>query len=104
MKKDGGTIKNWQMHHIPLTKDETKLFSEHFTDVLMPPMLFTGTVVHDPIGRWQPGYHMKSTYIVSFDRKTGIIETCNTMYKLDMETEGMDVMPDLGRNVLSIFY
>ena len=104
MKKDGGKIKNWQLHHILLTEDEAKLFLKYFPDVIMPPMLFTGTVVDDPVGRWLPGFHMKSTYIVSFDRKTGVVETCNTMYKLDMKTEGMDIIPDLGRDVLKIFY
>jgi len=104
MKKDGGTIKNWQLHHITLTEDETKLFVKHFPDAIIHPIVFTGTVVDDPTGRWQPGYHMRSTYIVSFDRDTGIVESLNTMYKLDMETEGTDIIPDLGRDVLKIFY
>lgn len=104
MKKDGGIIKNWQLHHITLTENEAKLFIKHFPNAIMHPVLFTGTVVDDPTGRWQPGFHMRSTYIVSFDRKTGIVETLNTIYKLDMKTEGMDGISDLGRDVLKIFY
>ena len=104
MKKDGGNIKNWQLHHITLTEVEAKLFTKHFPDAIINPIVFTGTVVDDQTGRWQPGYHMRSTYIVSFNRITGIFESLNTIYKLDMETEGMDTMPDLGRDVLKIFY
>jgi len=103
-KKDGGLIKNWQLHHITIPEGHEELFNKHFPDVIIPPLMFTGTLVDDPTGRWEPGYHMRSTYIISFDRDTGIVETLNTMYKLDMKTEGQDVMPDLGNDVLNVFY
>ncbi len=63
-----------------------------------------GNVVDDPTGRWQPGFHMRSTYIISLNRKTGRVETLNTVYDLDMKTEGQDSMPDLGNKALGIFY
>lgn len=104
MKKNGGKIKNWQLHSITVLKEQEERFLKFFPNVIMPPILFTGTIVDDPTGRWMPGFHMRSTYIVSFDREKGVIETLNTTYKLDMKTEGKDVMPDLGNNVLKIFY
>ena len=69
-------------------------------------MVFTGTVVKDSAGRWQPGWHMRSTLIVSIivsiDGKEGIIETTNTIYKV--QNQGNDVIPDMGNDVMGIFY
>lgn len=104
MKKNGGKIINWQIHNITVLKEQEERFLKTFPGVSMPPILFTGTVSDDPTGRWRPGFHMRSTYMVSFDRDTGIFETLNTMYKLDMKTEGKDVISDLGNDVLKIFY
>ena len=103
-KKYGGKISHWQLHHIKVPKKGKKIFKQHFPSVIMPPILFTGNVVDDPTGRWQPGFHMRSTYIISLNRKTGRVETLNTIYDLDMKTEGQDGMPDLGNKVLSVFY
>jgi hypothetical protein len=106
-KKDGGKIENWQLHHIEVPEEHMDLFWEHFPELKdnkIYPVMFTGTVVDDPTGRWVPGYHMRSTYIINLDRETGIVETLNTIYKLDMKTEGMDRIPDLGNAVLKIFY
>jgi len=106
-KKDGGNISHWQLHHLEVPEEHMEEFYKHFPMLKennMKPIMFTGIVVDDPTGRWHPGYHMRSTYIVNFDRETGIIETLNTMYKLDMKTEGMDTFKDLGNGVLKIFY
>lgn len=103
-KKNGGKISHWQLHHIKVPVKVLKVFKQQFPGIIMPPMIFTGSVVDDPTGRWQPGYHMRSTYIVSLNRKTGRVETLNTIYKLDMKTEGQDGLPDLGNAALSIFY
>lgn len=104
MKKDGGTIKNWQMHivsdratHLTIAKD---LNPDLEMDKLM---VFTGTVVEDPTERWQPGYHMRSTLVLKYNKKTGIVETQNSIYKLEGE-EGDDVVGDMGAKVMSIFY
>jgi hypothetical protein len=105
-KKDGGLIKSWQLHHltIPGGKENEVLFLEHFPTAMFDPgpVMFTGTVVHDAAHRFQPGDHMRSTYIVSLDRERGVIETQNTIYKVI--DEGDDVFPDLGNGVLNIFY
>lgn len=95
MKKDGGVITNWQLH---------TLGSEYL--VKYPGTLgriLTGTVKHDPTGRWEPGFHMRSSMVVSFDGET--VETLNTLYKVD-GPEGEKVLPtgDLGTAVLNIFY
>jgi len=103
-KKDGGQIEKWQLHHIEVPEEHLHLFTERFPQAIIPPILFTGAVVDDPTGRWVPGHHMRSTYIISLDRKTGIVETQNTIYKLDMKTENQDIFPDMGNKVLSVFY
>jgi len=106
-KKDGGNISHWQLHHLEVPENQIEEFWNHFPELKedkIKPIIFTGSVVDDPTGRWKPGFHMRSSYIISFDRKTGIVETLNTMYKLDMKTEGMDTFPDLGNGVLKIFY
>ena len=102
MKKDGGTIKNWQLHHLTLDEEQQKKFKEFNPDCKIGPMVFTGTVVEDKAGRWQPGFHMRSTLIVSINRKNNIIETINTIYKV--QNEGNDIIPDMGNAVLGIFY
>lgn len=104
MKKDGGIIEKWQLHHLSVPEGYEGDFKERFPDVIFPPIMFTGTVKEDPTGRWESGFHMRSTYIVNLDRETGICETQNTIYKLDMKTEGQDTLKDLGNDVLKIFY
>lgn len=103
-KKNGGNIEKWQLHHITVPKESEEEFKKYFPDIIMPPIIFTGTVIDEPTGRWRPGDHMRSTYIVSIDRETGVVETLNTMYHMDMDTEGQDVIPDLGNEALRIFY
>jgi len=99
-------IKNWQLHHLDkLTKMEEDIFETHFKQKMLldpGPVIFTGTVVKDPTGKWKSGFHMKSSFIVSIDRKKGFIQTLNTLYKI--KQEGGDVIPDLGNKVLDIFY
>jgi len=102
MKKDGGTIKNWQLHHLVLNEEQQKKLKEFQPDIKIEPMVFTGTVVEDKAGRWLPGFHMRSTLIISIDREKGIIETVNTIYHV--QDEGNDVFPDSGNAILSIFY
>jgi len=101
-KKDGGTIRNWQLHHLALNEKQQQKLKRVFPEIKVEPMVFTGTVVEDKAGRWLPGFHMRSTLVVSLDRKKGVIETLNTIYKV--QDEGNDVIPDLGNAVLGIFY
>ena len=87
-KKFGGTIKNWQLHTV--VKGDTEQFDllkEEFGDELMEDNMyvFTGTVVEDPLGRWEVDWNMKSSYVMNVDRDAGIIETMNTIYKVEDE-------------------
>ena len=103
MKKNGGLITNWQLHHLTLNDEQRKDMKKYHPDVDEEnPMVFTGTVVEDLAGRWEPGFHMRSTLIVSMDKKKGVIETANTIYKV--QNEGNDIFPDIGKKILSIFY
>jgi len=102
-KKLGGTIRNWQLHHLnELNKKDTNVFLKYFPKALLDPgpLMFTGTVVSSP--KWNKNDHMTSSYIISIDRKNGIIETMNTIYKV--KNEGGDILPDLGNGILKIFY
>jgi len=100
-KKDGGTIDHWQLHKLSANVQDVveKLGYDVQTDACY---ILTGTVIDDPTGRWQPGWHMRSSVIVAMDLEKGWVETQNTFYKLG-ENPG-DVIPDLGDGVGSIFY
>lgn len=107
MKKDGGLVRNWQIHHLTIPPDmirDYKWLTDMYPDILYDPgpLVFTGTIVHDAAQRWQPGDHMRSSYIVAIDRDKGVIETQNTIYKVI--NEGGDIYPDLGNGILKIFY
>jgi len=99
-KRDGGTIKNWQVHNLSFTKKQLEAV---YPGMNLKPQVVTGTVVHDPAGRWEPGHHMRSSLIVQIDRKNKILETKNTIYKLAGK-EGTDMFKDSGDAVLKLFY
>ena len=101
---NGSIIRNWQLHHLTPPTKYKKLLRKRYPDILLDPgpIVFTGTVVNDPIGRWQKGFHMRSSLITSIDRKKGIIKTQNTIY--NVINEGGDIFSDIGDDVLKIFY
>jgi len=100
MKKFGGTIKNWQIHTLSLTEEQ---LNKAYPGQKAKPMIISGTVVEDPVGRWEPGNHMRTSLIVNLDKKEGTVETLNTIYKLTGK-ECNDVLPNLGNAILNIFY
>ncbi len=97
-------IKNYQIHNITVPKAGIEMFKEMFPSVIYPPMILTGTVKEDVSGRWQIGNHMRSTYITVLDRQNNIIETMNSIYEINPEEEGKDVVPQMGNDVLNLFY
>lgn len=99
-KKFGGTIKDWQIHTLSLKQED---IDKLYPNEGLQPLIMTGTVVEDKLGRWAPGHHMRSSLIKKIDRQKGEIETRNTIYKLEGK-EGTDIFPDIGNAVLSIFY
>jgi len=102
-KKFGGTIKHWQLHTLLQGEEEMKKVRKHFPEIKTDKVYkMSGTVVEDPLGRWDVGFHMISSVIVDIDREKGIIETLNTIY--NVQDEGNDVLGDMGPNVNSIFY
>ena len=100
MKKFGGVIKDWQIHTLSFTEEQ---IDRVYPGKNAKPFVITGTVVEDPLDRWKPGFHMKTSFIVKLDRKKGIVETLNTIYKL-IGKEGNDVLPNLGDNIVNLFY
>lgn len=87
MKKDGGLICNWKLHYSGLSEKCHDLLKLRHPDISFDPApaYFTGTVVEDSAGRFQPGVLISSSFIISVDRKKGIIETQNTIYKVILE-------------------
>ena len=98
-KKQGATIRNWQIHNLNYAKGAIEKI---YPGTKAKPMVFTGTVVKDPTGKWQTGDHMRSSLIVSINKARTRIETINTVYTV--MNEGGDVVGDLGNNVLKLFY
>jgi len=104
MKKYGGTIEKWQMHTITDNVDDLAQVKELIENFNMDKgMVFTGTVLEDPTGRFEVGFHMRSSLIISYDKETGRCETANTIYTLKGE-EGGDIFKDMGPAVMNIFY
>jgi len=106
-KKNGGTIKNWQIHTLTYSKKDMEQLKKMYPTALTKPnpMVFTGTVVEDKAGRWKPGDHMRSSLICKITKtgkNTGLIETQNTIYKVI--NEGGDIFPNIGNDALNIFY
>jgi len=110
MKKNGGTIDNWQVHNLSMSQESIDTV---YPGENLKPMVFTGTVIGDT-DRWRDGHHMRSSLIVKIDRESGIIETRNTIYKVlneggDSVSDTMAVLTgkessDLGDGALGIFY
>ncbi len=104
MKKDGGTIEFWQTHTLADSPEALKMAKEMNPEFDMDAVkVFTGNVVIDPTGRWEPGFHMRSSLILNYDKETGRCETANTIYHLIGE-EGGDTFPDMGPAVMNIYY
>ena len=93
-------IKNWQQHSLDLPND---LVRAHFPDCkLDQPLVFTGTVISDESGRYEPGWKCRSSLAINYDRENGIVETRNSIYILKGHAGGP--LPDLRTDVLKITY
>lgn len=102
MKKDGGTIMQWQLHttSVPVERAHKKGIDVK-TDKCY---ILSGTVVHDPNGRWVPGDHMKSSLVVDIDFEKGYAETRNSTYRLDGPQGDPILGGDLGDTIFAVFY
>ena len=111
MKKNGGTIDNWQVHTLSLKPEDIE---KVYPGKCLKPIVFTGTIVNQGNGKFSIGHHMRSSLIVNIDRERGIIETKNTIY--NVLNEGGDGVSDslaqllgketsdLGDDVMKITY
>lgn len=100
-KKFVGTVKNWQLHHLTISKENIE---KVYPGQGALPMVFTGTIVEDRTGRRAPNDHMRSSLIVSINKERTKIETLKSIYKMEAESEGKDIFPDLNDGVMKIFY
>ena len=96
-------ITNWQTHTLSLSEGTLNEVLRTFPDLKDKPiMVFTGTIVKKYYGHLNEGDHTRSSLILKIDRDRGLIKTRNSIYKVI--NEGNDVVPDLGNNVLNLFY
>jgi len=112
-KKNGGNISHWQIHNLKFGEDQRETFESMRPNLDFDKIrMITGSIVgEDPTGRWEDGNHFRSSMVVNIDREKNIIETENTIYHFDPETEGQDTVfdvatgnKDMGNGVLGIFY
>lgn len=104
-KKNGGVIKNWQIHTVSNDIVQAKRVFPEINFGVNKTMVFTGTVVVDYAERWPAGNHMRSSLIVEYDPDTGRVETLNTYYLLSgPKGDHMLGCVDLRGLVMSIFY
>ncbi len=103
MKKDGGTIVNWQIHNLSISPEKLK---EKYPEVTTgKSQILTGTVKEGHY-RFEDGWHMRSAMIAEYDEENGIVKSVSgTVYKL----EGPEGDPtfgdkDAGDFVSRIFY
>ena len=96
------TLSHWQIYTLSATKEQLRTVRPDVE--LDVGLVVTGTVVDDPTGKWQPGFHMRSTVAQRYDEEQGLFETENTIYKLTDPQGDPTTNGDWGDNVVSLFY
>lgn len=98
-KKDGGMIENWTFNILSVP---VEMLKEKRPDVKVDKaMILSGNVAEDPTGRFQIGWHMRSSLVMDYDEVNGIVETDNTIYHVKGE---MLKNADMGDLILKVFY
>ncbi len=101
-KKDGGIISNWRIHELTYSQEK---IDKSFPNEKLTPMVLSGMVVKDPVGRWNPGDTMRSSLIVNINKEKNTVETRNTLYKLQGEGNNEETaFPEMGDAILSVFW
>lgn len=96
---DISIINHWRLHHLSFSQ---KQINAIYPNEKFMPLIFTGYIVNDVKGRWSKGDHMRSSLILKYDKETGMVYTRNSVYLLTGIED--DVLPDMGNNVLKLFY
>jgi len=99
-KKDGGIIQNWAFNTLSITPETVKEKTgiEVKTDKIY---ILSGYIAEDPTGRFEVGWHFRSSMIMEIDEENGLVETQNTIYRLTGER---DPDGDWGDFITKIFY
>ena len=101
-KKDGGVIVDWTLNVLSYTPEElANIGVEVRTDKVY---ILSGYVKEDPTGRFQPGWHFRSSPVVEIDAENGIVETRNTIYRIEGEANSENALPDMGNMIMKVFY
>ncbi len=102
-KKFGGTITNWCLQVIAESGTVNhQILKEQYNDIQTDNIyIFTGTVKDDPTGRWQRGDSIRSSVIIRIHRDLNIIETANTLYRVEIEDDSF-TGGDIGELAINI--
>ena len=100
-KKDGGVITEWTLNTLSYTPERVKELAgvDVRTDKCF---ILSGYVKEDPTGRFEVGFHFRSSLVIDVDEENGLVETRNTIYRLDGPAgKGL---PDMGDMIAKVFY
>ena len=96
-KKYGGVIENWTFNTLTtaVSAETRKLMKVEKV------MILSGYVVEDPLGRWEEGWHMRSSLVMDYDEESGTVETMSTIYTVKGK---MLENADMGDLITKVFY
>jgi len=100
-KKFGGIINNWTFNTLSVTVETVGNAHPEWDIKTDKCLVLSGYVVDDPLGRWQIGWHMKSSMVLDYDEASGTVETVNTIYTVEGK---MLENADMGDVILKVFY
>ncbi|MES9964552.1 MAG: hypothetical protein ABW116_13535 [Candidatus Sedimenticola sp. 20ELBAFRAG] len=98
-----GTITGWQLHHLSMPQEKLDQLMKEREEEKILPLIITGTVKEDPSGRMEVGWHMRTSPLTFLSEEEGYCETRFSVYRLE-GSNGSDIMPDMGDQVLGLFY
>lgn len=100
-KKDGGVITQWTLNTLSITPERVNELIG--VDVRMAKCyMLSGYIKEDPTGRFEVGFHFRSSIIIDIDEEEGLVETQNTIYRLDGPAgQGL---PDMGDLITKVEY
>ncbi len=96
-----GKLNNWQVHTLTVDMDQVIQVYPKMKDVKVL-QIVTGTITDDTSGKLRDYDHCRTSLVVNIDRENSVLTTLNSEYSLGVE--GNDTVPDLGNDVLTLFY
>lgn len=100
-KKDGGVITEWTLNTLSVAPKEINDFADMGvrTDKCY---ILSGYIKEDPTGRFEVGFHFRSSIVIDIDEDKGLVETQNTIYRLDGPAD--QGIADMGDLIMKVTY